>query len=349
VAATRARDLLVVPVVGDAELEGWLSVLAPALHPPREARRRPRSAPGCPPFGDDSVLERPLRAEREAEDSVAPGEHVPRAGDHRVVWWDPSVLGLDKQPEGGLRQQRILAADERGLVSEEGKLAHAAWTERRNELIRAGSLPTLPVHTATEIAEQEPLHPGLFPVAAEPSDDDAEADAEGRSPSRGAVTLSDTGVDRQQRPRGKRFGTLVHAVLAEVDLDAGVEAVAKVAAAQGRLLGASIDEVRASAEAAEAALAHPLLQRAAASAKRGDCRRETPVLLPLPDGAVIEGVIDLAFREPSEAGARWTVVDFKTDVELEGRRAKYESQVLLYARAIGEATGEPAVGALLSV
>jgi ATP-dependent exoDNAse (exonuclease V) beta subunit len=163
------------------------------------------------------------------------------------------------------------------------------------------------------------------------------------------VAHEDTGVDRRARPRGKRFGTLVHAVLAEVDLEAGSAAVAVVAAAQGRLLGAPLDEVTASAAAVVAALAHPLLQRAAASASRGDCRRETPVLLPLPNGAVIEGVIDLAFREPGDEGARWTVVDFKTDVELEGRRGKYETQVLLYVRAISEATGEPALGCLLSV
>ncbi len=343
VAATRARDLLVVPAVGDAEIDGWLRVLAPTLYPERALRRRPTPAPGCPPFGDDSVLERPLRADREADDSVAPGEHVPRAGDHRVVWWDPSILGLDKQPEGGLRQQRILAADDRGLVSEEGKLAHAAWIERRDELIRAGSRESLPVHTATEIAELEEL---AAPMLAPP--DDGEVPPEAQTRDRG-VAHEDTGVDRRERPRGKRFGTLVHAVLAEVDLGAGAEAVAVVAAAQGRLLGAPLDEVSASATAVVAALAHPLLERAAVSAKRGDCRRETPVLLPLPDGSVMEGVIDLAFREPDEEGARWTVVDFKTDVELLGRRGKYETQVLLYVQAISEATGEPAVGCLLSV
>ncbi|MFO0762643.1 MAG: UvrD-helicase domain-containing protein [Byssovorax sp.] len=340
VAATRARDLLVVPVVGDQEIDGWLSVLGPTLHPPRDARRRPLPAPGCPPFGTDSVLERPLRTERDERDAVAPGEHRPRAGDHRVVWWDPAILDLDRQPEGGLRQQRILAADERGVVSEEGKLAHAAWAERRSALLEAGSTPTLPVLTATEIAEQEELE---APMIGE-LDLDPDAPAEEH-----AVAVEDTGVDRQRRPRGKRFGTLVHAVLAEVDLDAGREAVSAVARAQGRLFGASPEEVESASLAVAAALAHPLLRRAAESARRGDCRRETPVLLPLPGGAVVEGVIDLAFREPVEGGFAWTVVDFKTDVELLGRKGKYQTQVLLYVRAIAEATGESAQGALLSV
>ena len=51
-----------------------------------------------------------------------------------------------------------------------------------------------------------------------------------------------------------------------------------------------------------------------------------------------------------EAGAPiWTVVDFKTDVEIAGRREDYERQVSLYAKAVAEATGEPTRGVLLSV
>ncbi len=48
---------------------------------------------------------------------------------------------------------------------------------------------------------------------------------------------------RQGRPRGKRFGTLVHAILAEVELDAEDAGVSVVAAAQGRILGASAEEI----------------------------------------------------------------------------------------------------------
>jgi ATP-dependent helicase/nuclease subunit A len=73
------------------------------------------------------------------------------------------------------------------------------------------------------------------------------------------------------------------------------------------------------------------------------------VVLPLEGGTVIEGVIDLAFREIGAAGPEWTVVDFKTDVELTGRRDKYETQILLYVKAISAATGEPSRGVLLPV
>src|SRR5207302_10637223 len=50
VAATRARDLLVVPATGDGEPQGWLEPLNPALYPAPLERRQGRPAPGCPQF-----------------------------------------------------------------------------------------------------------------------------------------------------------------------------------------------------------------------------------------------------------------------------------------------------------
>jgi ATP-dependent exoDNAse (exonuclease V) beta subunit len=329
VAATRARDLLVIPAVGDGPLEGWLDVLHPALYPEPNRRRYPDRAVGCPPFGKDSVLDRPLRADRDSRDSVAPGSHAPRAGKHHVVWWDPHVLRLDQQAEGGLRQLRILQADESGVVSEKGVLDHQEWKRERDATLQKGSLPTLPIVTATAVAE------GLL------------AGFEGVE--RAPVGVETTEAPRGGRPRGKRFGTLVHAILAEVELDAEDARVSLVAAAQGRIVGASAEEIAAGILAATAALRHPIMRRAAASMKRGECRREAPILLPLDDGTVIEGVIDLAFRESGVEGPEWTVVDFKTDVELTERQDKYATQILLYAKAIRAATGEPAKGILLSV
>ncbi|HEX6308679.1 MAG TPA: UvrD-helicase domain-containing protein [Longimicrobiales bacterium] len=68
------------------------------------------------------------------------------------------------------------------------------------------------------------------------------------------------------------------------------------------------------------------------------------------DGAgqeIIEGVVDLAFRE---SGA-WTVVDYKSDeagsaIEAP-RRAKYRAQVELYATAVERITGEAVAGRTL--
>ena len=60
VAATRARDLLVVPAVGDEQRAGWIQPLNTAVYPPMEARRQQIQAPGCVEFkSKDSVLVRP--------------------------------------------------------------------------------------------------------------------------------------------------------------------------------------------------------------------------------------------------------------------------------------------------
>jgi ATP-dependent helicase/nuclease subunit A len=92
------------------------------------------------------------------------------------------------------------------------------------------------------------------------------------------------------------------------------------------------------------ALEHPILRRAAASARKGGIRRETPVVLTLDDGRLVEGVVDLAFREEMPDFVGWTVVDFKTDRESAESSARCLAQVRVYAQAIQAATGSPARG-----
>ena len=59
VAATRAKDLLVVPAVADKKIEDtWTQVLYPSLYPVSDAAENAAKAPGCPDFGWDTVLER---------------------------------------------------------------------------------------------------------------------------------------------------------------------------------------------------------------------------------------------------------------------------------------------------
>jgi ATP-dependent exoDNAse (exonuclease V) beta subunit len=235
-----------------------------------------------------------------------------------VVWWDPTTLVLDVQESAGLAQQRILAVDERGVRAEEGVQAHAAWQAERVRVRAEGVAPTFRVTTATELA-----------ATGEPA---AEVAVESVEPQR-------------TRPHGKRFGTLVHAVLAAVALDADRAAVAAVAKLEARLLGATDDETGAAVDTVAAALAHPLLRRAATAAAAGRCRRECPVALAL-DGMLVEGVVDLAFAEDA---TEWTVVDFKTDVEIAGRLDEYRRQVAHYAAAVARATGASARAVLLRV
>jgi ATP-dependent exoDNAse (exonuclease V) beta subunit len=192
---------------------------------------------------------------------------------------------------------------------------HDDWQRTRAALHAQGVAPRLVVATATERSALAAADGEDIPIETVPA-------ASGR-------------------PHGQRFGTLVHAVLAAIDLDAGPQEVARLAEIEGRILRASADEVAAAAAAASAALAHPLLRRAA----HAGCRRETPVAITLPDGVVVEGVVDAAFAD----GEGWTVVDFKTDVELEARLAEYRAQVALYVRAVAAATGKPTRGVLLRV
>jgi ATP-dependent exoDNAse (exonuclease V) beta subunit len=326
VAATRARDLLVVPALGDEEMEGWIDLLNPVVYPEARARRKPHRAPGCPKFGNESVVERPESAR--STPGVAPGLHAPRAGAHPVVWWDPHALELNREQEVGLRQQRILEADAQGRVTEEGIRAHERWQAARSETRSLGARPWIEAQPVTALAASG------TPEVAGPEE----------------IALLEVPLERAGRPHGRRFGTLVHATLAAVDLEADEAAARAMARAQGRLVGASDEEVAAAAAAVHAALAHPILRRAARSAPGGGLRRETPVLLHLDDGTLAEGVVDLAFREQEgEERGGWTVVDFKTDQEIASHRAEYEAQVRLYVRAVCTATGEPARGVLLAV
>ncbi|MFL5277519.1 MAG: UvrD-helicase domain-containing protein [Myxococcales bacterium] len=316
VAATRARDLLVVPVNGDEERESWLDALNPAVYPEAAERRDPRPAPGCPAFsGRDTVLDRPENAAFSAA-RIRPGLHRPRAGKHlEVVWWDPKALDLERDAERGLRRESLLVEAEGAAKEVDAGVAkaHEAWRDRRAATLAAGSAPTLRLIAPTALTAAEKASSSF----------DAVADRDPR------------------RPRGKRFGILLHATLADVDLHADSSAIALLAANLGRTLGATDEEVAAAGAATAAALRHPLVRRAAASP---DCRREVPVSHVLGDGTLVEGTVDLAFREKTG----WTVVDFKSDARPEDE-PRYRSQIAAYVEAIRAATGEPGSGVILAV
>jgi len=159
------------------------------------------------------------------------------------------------------------------------------------------------------------------------------------------VVIESVGIDFS-RPHGKRFGTLVHAVLSIVELNADARSIQQIANLQGRFLGATPTEIEAAIETVTRSLAHPLLRRASKAMREGRCRREAPVSMQLEDGTIVEGKVDLAFSENGEH-IQWTVVDFKTDFEIAGRLEEYCRQVELYARAISLATSQAVKGVLL--
>jgi len=246
------------------------------------------------------------------------------------VWWDPKLLELGKQEDVGSRLNKLIAADEQGARSEAGIQAHEEWQQARTRVRETAGNPTLKVVTATEHA---------IAMAASGSIDSLSKEAASE------VTVESVGIDFS-RPHGTRFGALVHAVLSIVDLQADAANVQSVADLQGRLLGATGDEVAGATKTVTRALAHPLMKRASAAWLAGCCRRETPVAIKLEDGLLVEGIVDLAFLDESVPNV-WTVVDFKTDFEMGERLEEYRNQVGLYAEAIARATGLKAHGVLL--
>jgi ATP-dependent helicase/nuclease subunit A len=339
VAATRARDLLVAPACGDQPIEGWLEVLNPMLYPRDDARRQSGPAPGCPRFGDDSVLERGPEGHAPACGSVSPGLHHPIANGPPVVWWDPAALLLEVEEQAPLQHQLILQADLDPAAAEASEATYAAWKAAREALLAQASYPSMSVQTVTSLARA---------AATEASATEINADeAAGRAGNRPDVVVEVMERGGRERPSGRRFGTLVHALLASIDLDAGVDAIKTAAAINGRLVGSTEEEIQAAIATVGGGLAHPILRRAAASARKGRLRREAPVLLKRDDGSLVEGTVDLAFHEDTSDFVGWTIVDFKTDRELEATSNRYIAQVRVYSEAVSAATGSPARGIIL--
>ena len=73
--------------------------------------------------------------------------------------------------------------------------------------------------------------------------------------------------------------------------------------------------------------------------------REWPVTLRLDDMHILEGVLDLAYRDTDG----WVVVDYKTDADLEINRDMYVRQLRWYLHALLSATGDQVRGVLLQV
>jgi ATP-dependent exoDNAse (exonuclease V) beta subunit len=330
VAATRARDVLVVPAIGDGPFDdGWVSPLNGALYPAIGERQSPLPAAGCPSFtGRDTVLERP-DGEQPGTSTMRPGKYSltdPVSGlAVEVVWWDPQLLDGLADDTRGLRRDDLISKEARPEDVAADRARYEAWRTHRAETIARGQTPSLAIVTATEwatasVEDREQLSP-LF--------------------SKIDVAIEDGGA-AHPRPSGRRFGVLVHALLAAVPLDADEDAIDDLAAVQARVLGLTDAERVAAAAVVKRVLRHPVLDRARAA--RSTLRREAPISIVI-DGTLVDGQIDLAFEEQNG----WTVIDFKTDTEIGAAEEIYRRQVALYAHAIASVTGQPARGLLLRV
>jgi ATP-dependent exoDNAse (exonuclease V) beta subunit len=260
VAATRARDLLVVAAIGEEERAGgWLSPLHDALYPPKDRWRVAGAAPGCPQFGGSTVLNRP--PENSEEVSVSPGLHSPKAGAHGVVWFDPAVLALHAAESDGVENEDVLrGTSEQGT---EGLRLYHEWNERRSARIARGITPTFRIRTAETL---------------------------GRAAETGVAVETITLPIAPGRPGGRRFGRLVHDILQHSGVE---EELGELATIWGRRHGASEFEQMAAMEVARAALAHPALVIPAGARRY----RELPVMVRLDDGTVVDGRIDFAWSD----------------------------------------------------
>ena len=129
VAATRARDLLVVPALGDEPWDGgWFGPLNRALYPPLAARRSATRGPKCPAFkSKDTVLQRPN------DEPAGPRDRLP--GPAHLRRW--RLLGrlvgsrarstLGAKPPFGVRREDLIVKDVPRNVVADGRSRYDRW------------------------------------------------------------------------------------------------------------------------------------------------------------------------------------------------------------------------------
>jgi ATP-dependent exoDNAse (exonuclease V) beta subunit len=313
VAATRARDLLVVAAVGDLAFRenpdfcgaSWLAPLYDALYPAKERWHMARPAPGCPRAGETTVLHAPVDISS-FDKFLQPGLHVAKEGGCEIAWFDPAVLDLTDRKDSGIEHEVILSGTP--AQTRAGIERYARWKREREHLVHAASVPAFDLRHPAEADSSHEAHADIEVVAL---------------PAKGA------------RPAGRRFGKLVHALLASWSNEP-LETAARARAAP---LLASEAEIAAAIAAVRTAKDHPLLIGARAAAR---CHYEMPLTVRLEDGTMAEGRADLVYSD----GVQWTAIDFKTGP---ARRQAYQRQLATYAAALREATGMPVRAVLFEI
>jgi ATP-dependent exoDNAse (exonuclease V) beta subunit len=258
-----------------------------------------------------------------------------------VVWWDPRELEGSPDDARGVRREDLISKDARPADIAADRARYDAWREKRQQAQAAGGALSLRIATATEITNTTD--------AAGPERIGAREHSS--APMSRRVVVEDASQFIETRPSGKRFGTLVHALLATLPLEATPAEVADLAALHAKLFAATDDERSAASAMAVAVTRHARWQDARQAAAAGRrVWREAPVSMRMDDEpgkppTLVDGQVDLAYE--TEAG--WIVIDFKTDIEIASAQDAYKRQVALYAEAVAKATGLPAQGVLLRV
>lgn len=129
VAATRARDVLVVPTGGDTVLDGWTRPLQQVMRP--AAGAEPTRFPCFPAFGDRSALDSIGEST-----GVRPGHYADALGGLGVTFWDPALLEV-RAPVAASRNRTHLVED-RG--ADDGSTAHATFVAEQKRVIDDAAL-----------------------------------------------------------------------------------------------------------------------------------------------------------------------------------------------------------------
>ena len=159
VAATRARDLLILPAVGDGPYDkGWIRPLNRALYPPREQWQSPSPARGVPLFKGKQTIMPDARADGQpVDDTVRPGSYQltdPHSGQpYSVTWWDPLLLEGRPDDARGLRREDLISREANPVEVAEDRARYDRWREQRAVTQASGSKASMRVLTATELAE----------------------------------------------------------------------------------------------------------------------------------------------------------------------------------------------------
>ena len=307
VAATRAREMLIVPALGigpDYYKGGWISPLNPAVYPARESWYEPAPPPaGCPEFGSRTAVIPPSNRDGVGLPMIKPGLHRPMKGTHRVLWWDPTILQLNAVPDLGLRDEEVLIYDEAG--STEGWDRYESWKTQREEALQSGARASLSIIRPSEVDSPPPR---LY-----------------------EVEIHELATGGSSFP-GKRFGVLVHTLLRDAPFLAGLEELDRLARFHGRIMRATEQETEGAVRTVHRVLQNPLVRRAPEAER---FLREYPITHRLDANQLVEGTIDLAYRD----SGTWTLIDFKTTAEFEDHLSEYRNQIQWYALALEEATG----------
>lgn len=283
VAATRAKDLLVVCASGMGPWEGsWLSPLYRGIYPQKSQWRTPESYPHLKTEGWTTVLDFP--PDDDDAISVRPGMHRTLAG-NQIFWFDPKLLPSAGQALLGLHRDEMLDGTE--IQCQAGLAKWNQWRSNRAALIALASEQTVKTILASKA-----------PAALE----------------EGQIEVQTIVVEWQgQRSSTRNVGRLVHFLLESWDLSDSD----RLAELHGHRIGATETEVASAIGLARAAMQHPLLNPERAV----EVHREYPILVTLAGGEIVEGVIDLAWSDGEswtviDYKTGRTEVKYKTQVQL---------------------------------